>query len=231
MTSWPQPTRKDHETFCQVEEWRRVRDARGRTGTHHVTFELDLLDGRILRARSSHPVDRSGYGQSSWRHVLRDQLEVDEAEFWPCVHDGVRPARGTPEPPTETLPADLVHLLTHVSASTSPRSSGCPRTRPRPGFRAIGRRDPDRRLRPDTGTGASASPRRACRAVFVCLLEPRLRDVCTGLLAGHCRVPQLEGSRSPHLVTTADACLSAATAVRTPVSVPLVSAGPAHRPE
>src|SRR5256885_17060814 len=101
MTSWPPPTRKDHETFCEVEEWRRVRDARGRPGTHHVTYELDLVDGRILRTRISHPVDRSGYGPSMWKHILRDQLDVDEPSFWACVQDGVKPDRGTPAPPAE----------------------------------------------------------------------------------------------------------------------------------
>ncbi|MCE6997645.1 cytotoxic translational repressor of toxin-antitoxin stability system [Saccharothrix sp. S26] len=111
MTSWPEPTREDHEAFCQVEEWRRVRDARGRTGTHHVTYELDLVDGRVLRTRISHPVDRTGYGQGIWKHILRDQLDVDDPAFWSCVQDGVKPARGTPEPPVAALPADLVHLL------------------------------------------------------------------------------------------------------------------------
>lgn len=109
--TWPQPTRKDHESFCQIEQWRRVRDARGRTGTHHVTYELDLPDGRILRTRVSHPVDRTSYGLSLWKHILRDQLDADEPRFWACAQDGVKPDRGTPEPPAEALPADLVHLL------------------------------------------------------------------------------------------------------------------------
>jgi hypothetical protein len=109
--SWPQPTRKDHDTFCQVERWRRVRDARGRSGTHHVTYELELPDGRILRTRISHPVDRSDYGPRLWRHILRDQLEVDDAVFWSCVQDGVKPQRGKPAPPQDALPAELVHLL------------------------------------------------------------------------------------------------------------------------
>lgn len=109
--SWPQPTRKDHDTFCRVEGWRLVRDARGRTGTHHVTYELDLPDGRILRTRISHPVNRSNYGQSLWRHILRDQLHVEEADFWACVQDGTKPPRGLPELPAQALPADLVHLL------------------------------------------------------------------------------------------------------------------------
>lgn len=109
--SWPQPTRDRHDQFCRVEGWERVRDARGRTGTHHVTYEFGLFDGRILRTRVSHPVDRTTYGASIWAHILRDQLEVTEEVFWTCVSDGKLPDRGAPEPPAEVLPADLVHLL------------------------------------------------------------------------------------------------------------------------
>jgi hypothetical protein len=109
--SWPEPTRKDHEAFCATEGWQRVRDARGRTGTHHVTYELVLSDGRILRTRISHPVDRSGYGPSLWSHILRDQLQVTEAEFWTTVRENKKPYRGAPEQPEAALPADLVRLL------------------------------------------------------------------------------------------------------------------------
>lgn len=109
--TWPQPTRQDHEKFCRIEGWERVRDARGRTGTHHVTYELMLKDGRILRTRISHPVDRSTYGPSIWRHILRDQLHVSEAEFWACVRDATKPDRGEPQIPAQALPADLVYLL------------------------------------------------------------------------------------------------------------------------
>jgi hypothetical protein len=109
--SWPAPTRKDHEAFCVIEEWQRVRDARGRTGTHHVTYELALPDGRILRTRISHPVDRSGYGASLWSHILRDQLQVTEPEFWVTVKENKKPDRGASEPPAEALPADVVYLL------------------------------------------------------------------------------------------------------------------------
>lgn len=117
---WPQPTRHDHEKFCDVEGWKPVRDARGRTGTHHVTYEFALPDGRILRTRISHPVDPSTCGPSLWSHILRDQLQVSESEFWNCARDGVKPDRGLPEPPAEALPADLVHLLiTRVGLSES----------------------------------------------------------------------------------------------------------------
>lgn len=109
--TWPAPTRKDHEAFCATEGWHPVRDARGRAGTHHGTYELHLHDGRILRTRISHPVNRSGYGQEMWSHILRDQLDVDQAAFWACVQGGIKPDRGASEPPAEALPADLVHLL------------------------------------------------------------------------------------------------------------------------
>lgn len=109
--TWPQLTRQMHEKFCRVESWTPVRDARGRTGTHHVTYELVLPNGHVLRTRISHAVDRTSYGPSIWGHILHDQLEVNEAEFWACVRDGLKPDRGEPKVPTEALPADLVYLL------------------------------------------------------------------------------------------------------------------------
>lgn len=80
--SWPAPTRADHDTFCRTEGWTRVRDATGHTGTQHITDELSLPDGRILRTRISHPPNRTTYGLRMWAHILRDQLCVDEATFW-----------------------------------------------------------------------------------------------------------------------------------------------------
>lgn len=91
----------------------RVRDARGRTGTHHLTYELTLRDGRVLRTRISHPVDRTVYGAAMWSHILRDQLSVSADEFWDCVLHGRLPDRGVPPVPKEALPADLVYLLIH----------------------------------------------------------------------------------------------------------------------
>jgi hypothetical protein len=109
--TWSAPTRSDHEAFCTTEGWEQVRDAQGRTGTHHLTYELRLHDGRILRTRISHPPDRSTYGKSIWAHILRDQLDTSEAEFWACLQDKVKPDRGEPRVPAEALPAELVHLL------------------------------------------------------------------------------------------------------------------------
>lgn len=118
--TWPAPTREAHEVFCQTEGWQPIRTARGKTGTHHVTYELHLHDGRILRTRISHPVNRDTYGPGIWSHILKDQLDVDQATFWACVQDGTKPDRGAPELPAGALPADLVHLLlTRVGLSES----------------------------------------------------------------------------------------------------------------
>lgn len=90
-----------------------MRDDRGRTGTHHLTHELDLPDGRTLRTRISHPPDRTDYGPNLFAHILRDQLAVSEKEFWACVRDGVPPPRSGRAPTAASIPADLVHLLIH----------------------------------------------------------------------------------------------------------------------
>jgi hypothetical protein len=77
-----------------------------------------------LRTRISHPPDRSTYGRSIWAHILRDQLNVSEAEFWACVQDKVKPDRGEPRVPAEALPAELVHLLmTQVGLSNAEMAS------------------------------------------------------------------------------------------------------------
>ncbi|MCE7008985.1 cytotoxic translational repressor of toxin-antitoxin stability system [Kibdelosporangium philippinense] len=96
------PTPADHDRFCQIEGWIGVR-----SGTH-ITYELGLPDGRVLRTRLS---DRQTYGPDLWQHILRDQLEVDEPTFWACVNDSEKPDRGIAKPRPDALPVDLVHLL------------------------------------------------------------------------------------------------------------------------
>jgi hypothetical protein len=112
--TWPQPTRADLDWFCAVEGWRPVRDVQGRTGVRRVIYELALPTGSMLRTRLSHPVDRSEYGPRLWEHILQDELQVSEEEFWACVKDGTVPSRGTPAAQADSLPAQLVSLLIHT---------------------------------------------------------------------------------------------------------------------
>ena len=105
---WPAPTRAAHDQFCRNEGWTVVRNATGKKNVHHITYELALPDGTVLRTRISRPPDRSNYGASMWAHILRDQLAVDEASFWACV---VAPDRGGAKERGETIPLEVVQLL------------------------------------------------------------------------------------------------------------------------
>lgn len=117
--NFPAPTREAHLTFCQVEGWTNVRSAQGRRGTHHDTFELMLPNGNVLSTRVSRPPDRSTYGKSVWSHILRDQLDVTEEEFWAAVEEGELPDRGAIPEPTEATPTEVVwQLLNRVGLST-----------------------------------------------------------------------------------------------------------------
>jgi hypothetical protein len=105
--------RVDHNQFCVNDQWEKVRDARGREVGHHITWELPLADGRILRTRISRPLKET-YGPTLWKAILRDQLEVTEDGFWACVKEGVRPDRGHDvDLPPNALPAQVVYQLIH----------------------------------------------------------------------------------------------------------------------
>lgn len=108
---FPTATRQDHEKFCVTEGWTERKRATGRRGTHHVNYEFALPDGRILLTRISHPPDRSTYGCSLWAHILRDQLDVTNTEFWNCVDHSIVPIRGITQITRETIPLSIIKTL------------------------------------------------------------------------------------------------------------------------
>ena len=109
-------SRRQHKQFCDFEGWQEVRNARGQKVGHHLTYELVLQDGRVLRTRVSRPANNDTYGPSLWSAILRDQLDVTEHAFWDCVDERVLPPRPavTPATPARGLPASLVHQLLHT---------------------------------------------------------------------------------------------------------------------
>jgi len=111
--SYPAPTRADHRRFCEIEGWSARGTASRKGAGDHLRFELTLPDGRILYTRVSHPVNRQGsYGKSLWKHILKDQLDVTEAEFWACVREGVKPSRGERKPAVQdAVPVGVVIAL------------------------------------------------------------------------------------------------------------------------
>ena len=95
-----------------MEGWIERPRATGRKGSHHVNFELALSDGSVLFTRISHPPNRTTYGPAIWSHILRDQLQVTNDEFWACVTDGVLPARSQPAASSaEEIPVSVVRTL------------------------------------------------------------------------------------------------------------------------
>lgn len=110
-------SRVDHNKFCTTEGWEPVRDARGRRLRHHITYELALPDGRILRTRISRPLNTTTYGAGLWATILREQLDVTEDQFWACVTDKRKPDRGQPPAkiPEGALPAQLVWQLINTA--------------------------------------------------------------------------------------------------------------------
>ena len=105
--SWPQADRAVHRRFVETEGWVET------PSTHHDTYELELPNGDVLRTRISRPPSRKHtYGRSIWSHILRDQLDVTEAEFWACVNHRQLPDRGEDDAaPIEALPVEVAQLL------------------------------------------------------------------------------------------------------------------------
>jgi hypothetical protein len=111
------PTYAQHRRFCEVDGWEHKGTARSQrsTGDHH-RYVKAMPEGPPLYTRVSHG---SGEYQSRdlWKHILRDQLNVSEQEFWDAVDHGIAPARGrtAPQKPEgEGLPLWLVESLRHM---------------------------------------------------------------------------------------------------------------------
>ena len=87
----------------------------GKPTQHHITYELQLGDGRILRNRISRPANTNTYGKSLWLHILDGQLHVTDEEFWECVDQKHPPDRepATERPDVVVLPAGLAYQLVH----------------------------------------------------------------------------------------------------------------------
>lgn len=124
-------SRRQHKRFCDLEGWDEIRNARDHKVSHHLTFELVLPDGRILRTRVSRPANNDTYGASLWAAILRDQLEVTELAFWECVDNRVVPVRaGAGVPAERGLPAGLVHQLLHTLGLSEQQIAALTREQP-----------------------------------------------------------------------------------------------------
>jgi hypothetical protein len=92
------PTYRELRRFVEVEGWEdKDKDkASGRKKGDHHRYVLTTPTGGRLMTRISH-----GRGQVAdpglFAHILRDQLDVTEDQFWAAVDDGKPPERPQPE--------------------------------------------------------------------------------------------------------------------------------------
>lgn len=108
-----QPTFAELRRFVETEGWEdKDKRSRKKTGDHH-RYTLMLGTGEVLYTRISHGTGAIG-DPTLWRHILRNQLQVTEVEFWACVDKGLLPARPQAEGPAgerSALDAKLVRNL------------------------------------------------------------------------------------------------------------------------
>lgn len=103
-----------HRKFVETESWQKKGTARGsgKTGDHH-RYTLRLANGDVLTTRVSHGAGAVNDPKLVAK-ILRDQLQVTEADFYACVRRGKLPPRPAPERPSVPeggLDAKLVRNL------------------------------------------------------------------------------------------------------------------------
>lgn len=89
------PTYQELMRFVDVEGWEdRDKKVGKKKGNHH-RFVFTTPTGERLYTRISH-----GKGQINnpdlFQHILRDQLGIDENQFWRAVDSGIKPVRPSP---------------------------------------------------------------------------------------------------------------------------------------
>jgi hypothetical protein len=89
------PTYAQVRKFVEVEGWEDKDKASGkRTGDHH-RYVFTTPSGDRLMTRVSHGSGQIG-DRDLFAHILRDQLQATEEQFWDAVDSGTRPKRPTP---------------------------------------------------------------------------------------------------------------------------------------
>ena len=89
------PTYKELKRFVEIEGWEdKDEKSKKKKGDHHrYTFTTPM--GEILFTRISHGSDQI-QDPDLFAHILRDQLCIDEDQFWRAVDKGLKPSRLSP---------------------------------------------------------------------------------------------------------------------------------------
>lgn len=106
------PTYKELRRYVDVEGWQDKDAASGKKEGDHHRYVFTTPTGERLFTKISH--GRSQINDADlFGHILRDQLHIDEEQFWVAVDRGVIPARPSPTitQPTDALDAKLARNL------------------------------------------------------------------------------------------------------------------------
>ena len=105
------PTFEDLRRYLLRDGWTEEPNlvrGRARSGDHR-RYRKELTDGTVLRTKVPHGL-RDEIGRDLFRHILRDQLRIDEARFWAVVRGTTGPDEA-PAPDAPTIPGWLVERL------------------------------------------------------------------------------------------------------------------------
>ncbi|MBC7463385.1 MAG: hypothetical protein H7227_03880 [Actinobacteria bacterium] len=115
------PTHKELNRYVEVEGWEdKDKKSDKKKGDHH-RYVFTTPTGERLYTRVSHGKGQI-FDQELFNRIWRDQLCIDEGQFWAAVDKGIRPVRPTPtsSPPHHGIDAKLAkNLITKVGLNPS----------------------------------------------------------------------------------------------------------------
>lgn len=95
------PTYKELRRFVEVEGWQDKDEKSHKKKGDHYRYVFTTPTGERLFTFISHGSDQIG-DSDLFRHILRDQLCIDEVQFWNAVDKRIRPTRLSHSPREQT---------------------------------------------------------------------------------------------------------------------------------
>ena len=89
------PTYKELKQFVEVEGWENKDKKSKKKQGDHFRYVFTTPTGERLFTRVSHGSEKI-YDQDLFTRILRDQLCIDEVQFWEAVDKGRKPRRPSP---------------------------------------------------------------------------------------------------------------------------------------
>jgi len=89
------PIYKEIKRFVEVEGWEDKDEVSQKKKGDHHQYVFVIPTGEILYTRISYGNEQI-HSLDLFKHILREQLKIDERQFWDAVDKGIKPKRPTP---------------------------------------------------------------------------------------------------------------------------------------